>query len=264
MQHIAAQHSSWKELLAVPPARSHLLQIYDSHAFLACAVAHYAAAGLQRGEAVRLDGTQAHLDATLEQLRALGVDADEPRRTGRLVLGDVEAELDAFSADGPIQRPAFDALLDEVFAATHADRRWTGFRWWAEFAPAMMRRGDWEAARMIEGAAGAALARHDGVIFCSSLCDRFEAKGYDEMRDLCGAHTHVIPADDYVVHRLTVNRAIADVVGEIRGSLLHSLSTWQGPGCDLPSSQALLFWLRDTQPEHFDAVLARARAYERQ
>jgi hypothetical protein len=31
--------------------------------------------------------------------------------------------------------------------------------------------------------------------------------------------------------------------------------------CELPSSQALLFWPRDTLPESFDAVLARARFY---
>jgi hypothetical protein len=260
MQHTAAHHSSWKELVALPPTGAHLLQIYDCHEFLAAAVGHYAAAGLQKGEAVRLDGTQAHLDATLRHLGVLGVDAAEAQRTGRLALGNAEAELDAWSANGPIERAFFDGLLDEVFGATNADPRWTGFRWWAEFAPTMQRRGDDKAARMIEAAAADALLRHKGTIFCSALCDRFDAAGYDHMRTLCSEHTHAIPADDYVVHRLTVNRAIAEVVGDLRGSLLNSLSTWKGPSCDLPSSQALLFWLRDTLPEHFEAVLARARA----
>jgi hypothetical protein len=79
---------------------------------------------------------------------------------------------------------------------------------------------------------------------------------------MCATHSHLIPADDYVQHRVAVNRAIAEVVGEIRGTLLQSLWSWQGPQCHLPSSQALLFWLRETLPEQFEAVLARARAYQ--
>ena len=59
-----------------------------------------------------------------------------------------------------------------------------------------------------------------------------------------------------------MNRAIAEVVGEIRGTLLQSLTSWKGLTCDLPSSQELLFWLREAVPERFDAVLERARTYQ--
>jgi hypothetical protein len=58
-----------------------------------------------------------------------------------------------------------------------------------------------------------------------------------------------------------VNHAIREVIGELRGSMLQSLSSWKGLACDLPSSQALLFWVREFMPEQFEAVLARARAY---
>jgi hypothetical protein len=78
---------------------------------------------------------------------------------------------------------------------------------------------------------------------------------------MCCAHTHVIPAEDYVRHRLAVNRAIAEIIGEIEGPLLQSLLSWNGLSCDLPTSQALLFWVRETLPEQFPPVLARAKAY---
>ena len=81
------------------------------------------------------------------------------------------------------------------------------------------------------------------------------------LRHVCAAHSHVIPAQDYVRHRMAVNRAIAEVVGEIRGPMLQSLVSWRGLSCNVPSSQAVLFWLRDTMPEHLGAVLERARAY---
>ena len=63
-------------------------------------------------------------------------------------------------------------------------------------------------------------------------------------------------------HRLAVNRALAEVVGEIKGPLLQSLLSWKGLTCDLSSSQAILFWVRDAMPEHFHDVLARAKAYQ--
>jgi hypothetical protein len=65
-----------------------------------------------------------------------------------------------------------------------------------------------------------------------------------------------------VRHRLAVNRAIAEVVGEIKGPLLQSLLSWKGLTCELPSSQALLFWIRESMPERLQDVLARARAYQ--
>jgi hypothetical protein len=262
MRLISTPHTSWQALLEAPPGGSHLLQICDSQAFFVAGVGHFAASGLQRGEAVRLDGAQWQLDAVLKYLESLGVDVAEARRNGRLVLGDAEAELDGWLANGPLERPVFDGLLDAVFSAMHKDPRWTGFRWFGEFAPTMQRRGDPAAARMLEAAAGDAAARHDGVVLCAELCDPFDAGHYDHLLTLCSEHTHVIPAKDYVAHRRRVERAVGEVVGEIRGSLLQSLSTWKGLNCDVPTSQALLFWLRDVAPEKFDAVLVRAKGLE--
>lgn len=37
--------------------------------------------------------------------------------------------------------------------------------------------------------------------------------------------------------------------------------SWQGLACDLPSSQALLFWVREALPEKFGHVLERVKAY---
>jgi hypothetical protein len=59
-----------------------------------------------------------------------------------------------------------------------------------------------------------------------------------------------------------VNRAVADVIGEIKGPLLQSLRSWKGLACDVPTSQAVLFWIREAMPEHFDAVLSRTKTYQ--
>lgn len=110
------------------------------------------------------------------------------------------------------------------------------------------------------------LPRSTGPSCCAHSCaNRFDPAGYEGLlKDLCSRHSHFIPAEDYVRHRLAVNRAIAEVVGEIKGPLLQSLLSWKGLTCELPSSQAILFWIRDTLPEHFRDVLSRARAYQLQ
>jgi hypothetical protein len=102
------------------------------------------------------------------------------------------------------------------------------------------------------------------AIFCSFLMDKFDPAIYEEVfSNICSTHSHLIPADDYARHRLTVNRAIAEVVGEIRGPLLQSMVAWKDVPALMPSSQALLLWLKERMPEHFTAVLARARELER-
>jgi hypothetical protein len=127
----------------------------------------------------------------------------------------------------------------------------------------MHQHGDTRGALLAEDLADAAAKKHGIGILCSYLCDRFEPLGYDGLLpDLCRRHSHAIPAEDYVRHRLAVNRAVAEVLGDIRGPLLQSLLSWQGLACDLPSSQALLFWIREALPERFCEVLMRAKAYQ--
>ncbi len=265
MQELRSRHSSWKELLSAPGPGSHVLQLYENHDFLAAAVGHFAAEGLRRGEAVRLSGTAQHLEGACAELARAGVDAAAALRNRQLGLEDVSPALDELTGSVPFERAAFDAYLDERLGEARADARFTGLRWWGEHTNTMHLRGDEKTALLIEESAGAAAARHGAAIFCSSLCDPFDERGYERiLRELCCSHTHVVPAEDYVGHRLAVNRAIADVLGGMQGTLLQSLSSWKGLACELPSSQALLFWLREAMPEQFGAVLARARACQAQ
>jgi hypothetical protein len=261
MQSKAPQHSSWQELLAAPARRSHLLQMYDCHDFLAAGVSHFAVEGLQRGEAVLLSGTSSHLARIRAQLARLDVDLEAAQRTGQITLGPVEEVLASLTAGGPLRKEEFSALIDQVLQATRARADWSGVRWWAEFANTVHAAGDEACALRIEEAAAAAVEKHDLAIFCSAQCDRFDARHYPALERLCRTHTHIIPAKDYAGHRIAVNRAIAEEIGELRGSHLHALSTWKGLACELPSSQAVLFWLREAMPERFEAVLARARSH---
>jgi hypothetical protein len=248
-------NASWKTLLAAPARASHILQIYDSEAFLTAAVAHFTAEGLARGEAVLLTGTKPHLAGIERRLRALDVDVQAATRSGQLLRSDAEQAL----RDLDVSR--FEAQADEALGRLAP---FQGARWWGEITSTLLQHGERETALRAERIADAAARKHGATVFCPHLCDRFDPQRYDDvLKDLCCIHSHVIPAEDYVAHRLAVNRAIADVLGDIEGTLLQSLASWQGLTCELPSSQAVLFWVREALPEHFEAVLERARLYHR-
>ena len=248
-------------MLASPAPASHIVQLYDADEFVVAAVGVFAAEGLKRGEAVILTGTEEHRRALRRSLVGRDVDYDDAVRRGQLLAYDTRDSAAAVLADGAPERGRCAAFFREVLDKARRGGRFARVRWWGETSNVLHHQGYSRAARILEEVGDAAAKEHGIAVFCSFLCDRFAPEGYPELRGVCGLHSHVIPAQDYVAHRLAVNRAIAQTVGEIRGPLLQSLLSWKGPGCDLPSSQALLFWLHEALPEHFDKVLAHMKAY---
>jgi hypothetical protein len=263
MQERQTRHASWQELLASPAAAPHVVQICDSDDFLITGVAYFAAEGLRAGEAVLLTGTRPHLAGVRRALIASGVDAEGALRSGQLMLSDAQEVAASLAAGGRPDPARFDVLAEEILSRACADPRFTGARWWGEIAPTVRASGHAREALRLEESADRAIKRHGVALLCSYLLDRFDPAGYDGFfKEVCCRHSHVIPAQDYVRHRMAVNRAVAEVIGEIRGPLLQSLLSWKGLGCELPSSQALLFWIREALPEQFDAVLSRAREHQ--
>jgi len=264
MKHDPSGEQSWRELLASPARASHILQLYDGDEFLAAAVAHFAAAGLKRGEAVLLTPSRQHAADIRRTLRALDVDARSAELHGQLLFGDVEEALARVMTNGALDPERFNASAGAALEHALGDPRFGGVRWWGEMTTTLCRRGERAPGLQAERLADATAKKYGATVFCSYQCDHYDASGYDAtLIELCSIHSHVVPADDYAGHRLAVNQAIAEVVGELKGALLHSLASWKGLGCDLPASQALLFWLRDTMPDHFGAVLERARHYDK-
>lgn len=255
-------HASWQQLLASPPRGAHVAHWYDGDAFLAAAVAHYAAEGLARGESVALRGTREHLDAIVRQLGELGAAPHDALRNGQLALADAHETLAAIAPGGVFDERAFETGSRELLERTRADGRFSGIRWWGEMSDPFYLRGDARAAVRLEEISESLAQEYGATVFCSVACDRFDARAYEGvLLDVCRTHSHVIPALDYAAHRVAVNRAISEVVGSISGSLLQSLAQWRGPRCELPTSQALLLWLREALPEKFEAVLERARLH---
>jgi hypothetical protein len=179
------------------------------------------------------------------------------------VFTDVRDAVAAVLTDGRLDPARFDSVAEDAILKARAGGRFSGVRWWGEMSNLMLGFGATQEALQAEECADAVTRRHGAALLCSYLLDRFDPRSYDGiLREVCCRHSHAIPAEDYARHRIAVNRALAEVIGEIRGPLLQSLLSWKGLGCELPSSQALLFWVREALPEHFAEVLSRAKAHQ--
>jgi prepilin-type processing-associated H-X9-DG protein len=259
----ASPATSWRKLLADPGEDGHIVQLYQDDDFYGEAISHFAAEGLVRGESIILVATQPHWKNISGRLHAKGFDTEALFRDGQLTLLDADATLPKFMAgtlpDGNIFKP----LAKQTIARARAGGKFPRVRWWGEMVNVLYVDGNVRGSTRLEEFFDQVAHEESIPIFCSFLMDRFDPKIYEEaFGNVCRTHSHVIPCDDYVRHRLTVNRAFAEVIGNITGPQLQSLISWQGEASLMPSSQALLLWLKAHLPEHFEAVLARARQLE--
>lgn len=238
-----------------------MVQLCESDDALACGAAYFTAEGLRRGEAVVLTGTKVHIQGIRRALRSRDVDFDSAVSSGQLTVGDAHEAVQAVTVNGLPDRARFEAIAGEVLAKVSADPRFRGVRWWGEMSNVFNSLGNRRGVTLDEEIGDAICRKHQVSLLCTFQCDRFDPASYDGLlQDVCCRHSHVIHADNYGVHRHVVNRAVAEVIGELDSAMLRSLVEWKGmPGADVPSSQAALFWLREAMPERFAEVLARAR-----
>jgi hypothetical protein len=250
-------------LLADPGDNGHIVQLYQDEDFYGEAISHFTAEGLVRGESIILVATQPNWKNISARLRGKGFDPEELFRRGQITLLDAQATLPKFMAGSLPDGGIFKPLAKQTIAKARAGGKFPRVRWWGEMVNVLYVEGNTPGSNRLEELFDEVAHEESIAIFCSFLMDKFDPAIYEEVfSNICRTHSHVIPADDYARHRITVNRAIAEVVGDIRGPLLQSQVAWKDVPALMPSSQALLLWLKDKMPEHFADVLARARELE--
>ena len=246
-----------------PANDGHIVQLYQDEEFYAEAVSHFAAEGIVRGESIILVATGPHWESISRRLKGRDLDVDELFRRGQLTLLDADQTLPKFMTGNDPDGSIFKPLARQTIEKARGGGMYPRVRWWGEMVNVLYVNGNLRGSNRLEEFFDDVAHEQSVPVFCSFLMDKFDPRTYDEaFGNVCRTHSHVIPADDYVRHRHTVNRAVADVIGEIRGPLLQSLVSWRGAGSLMPSSQTLLLWIREKMPERFAPVLARARELE--
>jgi hypothetical protein len=268
MQHAALPlpTSSWRKLLAEPGENGHIVQLYQDDDFYSEAISHFTAEGLVRGESIILVATRPHWELISRKLAGKGFQLDALFRQGQLTLLDADGTLPKFMAGNDPDGGIFKPLARQTIARARAGGKYPRVRWWGEMVNVLYVDGNPRGSTRLEEFFDEVAHEENIAIFCSFLMDKFDPKIYDEaFGNVCRTHSHVIPVDDYAHHRVTVNRAVAEVVGDIKGPLLQALLSWKSARTSpMPSSQALLLWVKEHLPQSFEPVLARARELERE
>jgi hypothetical protein len=256
--------TSWRKLLADPGEDGHIVQLYQDDDFYGEAISHFAAEGLVRGESIILVATRPHWENISRRLHGKGFDTAALFRQGQLTLLDADATLPKFMDGNTPDGAIFKPLAKQTIERARAGGKYPRVRWWGEMVNVLYVNGNPGGSNRLEQFFDEVAHEERIAIFCSFLMDKFDPGIYDEaFGHVCGTHSHVIPCDDYARHRIVVNQAVKDVIGEIRGSALQSLVSWTGAPSQMPSSQALLLWLKENSPRPFAPILARARELER-
>jgi hypothetical protein len=256
--------SSWKDLLANPGPTGHIVQLYQDGDFYSEAISHFAAEGLAKGESIIIVATKPNWARISRRLLGKGVEVAKLRRRGQLTLLDADQTLPKFLVGNMPDAKIFKGLAHATIERARAGGKFPRVRWWGEMVNVLYVNGNERGSNRLEELFDEVAHEQSIAIFCSFLMDKYDPKIYDgAFGDVCRTHAHVIPAQDYGLHKHVVNRAIAEVIGRIEGPLLRSLVAWKHAMAPrMPSSQALLLWVKDTMPKKFDEVLACARKCE--
>ena len=246
-----------------PGACGHIAQLYQDEDFCSEAVAHFAGSGLARGGAVVLVPTRAHRDDVARRLTQSGLDLSRLSASGQLRFLDLTETLSHLMVGGTPDARAFKAWIERTVETVRPRGNFPDVRVWGDMVHVLHCTGNRRGCLQLEELFDAAAREHSITVLCSFLMDKHNPAIYEaDFRNICRAHGHVFSARDEVAHRHAVNRAIREVIGEIKGPLFRSLALWNGMPCAMSSAQALLLWVRDTLPMRFQDVMTRARAYE--
>ena len=237
----------------------HVLQLYQEEGCLLDALAEYVAAGLRLDEGVLIIGSTPRWELLLDRLQRARVDARGAALRGQLRLFGAHVVLSTCQGAQGIERRKFNEVLNGVLSM--ARMRYERVRVFSELTDTCWREGGRESARSVEQLWKPLLGVHDFTLLCACSIDSLEGNAYDgTLQALCQAHTHVHPARDAAGFDDAVSGALAEVLDEHQVQMLHTLANAHRPAAQMPSTQAMLFWLKDHMPRTAEKVMSRARA----
>jgi hypothetical protein len=218
-------HSPWKDLLAEPLPRDHVVQLYRDDRFLVEAVTLFAGVGIGKGEAILLIATAPQVASIELRLTALGFDVEGLKLWGQLTVFDAERLLSGFMVNGAPDRELFEAVVAQVIAQARAGGRYPRVRVYGEMVE-LLWRDNRAATRRLEELWNEVIETHCISLLCGySLSSEEEADQFP--RELRTLHSHLVPVEA-CAERPAISAGPPGTglggAGEAQGSLLAPLS----------------------------------------
>lgn len=177
-------------------AYSHVVEFYDTEAFLADTVCAYLAPALRDHAAVVVVATAPHLRAFADAIGAAGIDLDAAVHEGRYLAFDAEAVLRQFMGDGGPDPALFRHAIGAVMDAATAGGR--PVRVYGEMVTLLWADGDVAGALAVEDLWNDLAERRSFELLCSYPMRAFGREdSADAFDDICSQHSQVIPSEGY-------------------------------------------------------------------
>jgi signal transduction histidine kinase len=183
----------------VAPHR-HAVQFYEQDEFLSEAVADFASSALDAGDVFVSIATPAHQQAFARVLEGRGTLLPVAAESARAIFVDARTLLDSFMRDEMPDAAAFRASVGPLITAAAARSKGSVYAY-GEMVDLLWRDGKITAAVRLEELWNELARQHDFVLLCAYAMENFaDADRTDAFRDICGAHSHVLPTERYAAH----------------------------------------------------------------
>ncbi len=186
-------------------AFEHLVQFYETDAFLVDSVSGFIATGLGAGDTCIVIATQPHRENLEERLEADGLDLAGARTRGEYISLDAVEMLSAFMVDGLPEPGRFAEVIGSLIEqAAQGQRR---VRIFGEMVALLLMEGNRSGAIRLEELWNDLSKLHSYSLLCAYPMHGFDGEVYEqEFTEICQQHSQVIPAESYTTLASTDDR----------------------------------------------------------
>jgi PAS domain S-box-containing protein len=188
----ASSGSDWSNL----GKSGHLVQFYETDAFLAERVSAYLGAGIQTRQAAVIIGTAPHRFAVEKKLSQQGIDFAALKKQNRYLSLDAAETLSQFMVNGAPDEKLFNHSLGGIIAAASKNGE-RGLRAFGEMIAMLWDQGNTEAGLQLEELWNKLSRTHSFSLLCAypmkGFCSTPNEQGFTR---ICAVHSEVLPAEN--------------------------------------------------------------------
>ncbi|HZO13374.1 MAG TPA: MEDS domain-containing protein, partial [Polyangiaceae bacterium] len=178
---------------------AHLVQFYESDAFLLEVVTRFVGNALRAGDSAVVIGTKAHGDELQRRLSSESFDLPSLRAQGRFICADASASLSRFMIDGMPDRSRFFQFVGSVLERAAASSKSGHVQAFGEMVALLCLDGHTEAAIRLESLWNELAGYRQFSLLCGYPLSLFGSDAQSlPLEQICNAHSEVAPTERYV------------------------------------------------------------------
>lgn len=175
----------------------HLIQLYRNESHLTDVVTNYVVPSLLSGEGVFIIATEDHLQKFERSLKSAHINTTLLRITRQLVMMNANTTLDKFTENGHLKIAEFQGFVESILQDLRAE--YSSIKTYGEMVNVLWSQGNLDSMLEVERVWKDLLKKHEMTLLCSfSLDELSKDKEGVTFEEVCGCHTHVIPAEGVI------------------------------------------------------------------